>query len=92
VNNEQTEGKRDRLGPVLMTAVVACVGFVPMAVTTGMGAEVQRPLATVVIGELVISTMLTFVVLPTLYRSIAVRIARCGKRRRGGTTMVPKES
>ena len=61
------EGARNRLRPVLMTAVVASVGFLPMAVATGMGAEVQRPLATVVIGGLVTSTMLTLLVLPALY-------------------------
>jgi len=57
-----------RLRPVLMTALVASLGFVPMAVATGTGAEVQRPLATVVIGGLVSSTLLTLVVLPALYR------------------------
>jgi cobalt-zinc-cadmium resistance protein CzcA len=57
-----------RLRPVLMTALVASLGFVPMALATGAGAEVQKPLATVVIGGLVTSTLLTLVVLPTLYR------------------------
>jgi len=56
-----------RLRPVLMTTLVASLGFVPMAFSTGMGAEVQRPLATVVIGGLVTSTLLTLIVLPTLY-------------------------
>ena len=56
-----------RLRPVLMTALVASLGFVPMAVNTGIGAEVQRPLATVVIGGLVSSTLLTLLVLPTLF-------------------------
>jgi cobalt-zinc-cadmium resistance protein CzcA len=56
-----------RLRPVLMTALVAALGFVPMATATGMGAEVQRPLATVVIGGVVSSTLLTLVVLPVLY-------------------------
>jgi cobalt-zinc-cadmium resistance protein CzcA len=51
-----------------MTALVASLGFVPMALSTGMGAEVQRPLATVVIGGLVTSTLLTLLVLPTIYR------------------------
>ena len=60
-------GARDRLRPVLMTALVASIGFIPVAVSTGTGAEVQRPLATVVIGGLVTSTLLTLVVLPTLY-------------------------
>jgi len=56
-----------RLRPVLMTALVASLGFVPMAFNTGIGAEVQRPLATVVIGGLISSTLLTLFVLPTLY-------------------------
>jgi len=61
-------GALTRLRPVLMTALVASLGFVPMALATGTGAEVQRPLATVVIGGLVTSTLLTLVVLPALYR------------------------
>jgi len=52
----------------LMTALVASLGFIPMALSHGTGAEVQRPLATVVIGGLITSTLLTLVVLPTLYR------------------------
>ena len=59
-----------RLRPVLMTACVASLGFVPMALATGTGAEVQRPLATVVIGGIISSTLLTFVLLPVLYRWI----------------------
>jgi len=62
------EGALTRLRPVLMTALVASLGFVPMALSTGTGAEVQRPLATVVIGGLITSTALTLLVLPTLYR------------------------
>ena len=61
------EGAMKRLRPVLMTALVASLGFVPMAIATGAGAEVQRPLATVVIGGIVSSTILTLVVLPALY-------------------------
>ncbi|GGD65682.1 efflux RND transporter permease subunit [Lacimicrobium alkaliphilum] len=61
------DGARQRLRPVLMTALVASLGFVPMAFNTGTGAEVQRPLATVVIGGIVSSTILTLVVLPALY-------------------------
>ncbi len=61
-------GSLVRLRPVLMTAMVASLGFVPMAIATGTGAEVQRPLATVVIGGLISSTLLTLVVLPALYR------------------------
>lgn len=61
-------GALTRLRPVLMTALVASLGFVPMALATGTGAEVQRPLATVVIGGLISSTLLTLVLLPALYR------------------------
>jgi cobalt-zinc-cadmium resistance protein CzcA len=62
------KGSLTRLRPVLMTALVASLGFVPMALATGPGAEVQKPLATVVIGGIVSSTLLTLVVLPALYR------------------------
>ncbi|KQV85087.1 cation transporter [Massilia sp. Root351] len=62
------EGALGRLRPVLMTALVAALGFVPMALATGTGAEVQRPLATVVIGGILSSTALTMLVLPLLYR------------------------
>ena len=61
------EGAATRLRPVLMTALVASLGFVPMAVATGAGAEVQRPLASVVIGGIISSTVLTLLVLPALY-------------------------
>ena len=63
-------GSLSRLRPVLMTALVAALGFVPMAIATGTGAEVQRPLATVVIGGIVSATLLTLVVLPALYRML----------------------
>jgi cobalt-zinc-cadmium resistance protein CzcA len=62
------EGSLTRLRPVLMTALVASLGFVPMALAQGRGAEVQRPLATVVIGGIISSTLLTLFVLPALYR------------------------
>ncbi|PZP59586.1 MAG: CusA/CzcA family heavy metal efflux RND transporter, partial [Azospira oryzae] len=62
------EGAMTRLRPVLMTALVASLGFIPMAIATGTGAEVQRPLATVVIGGILSSTALTLLVLPSLYR------------------------
>lgn len=62
------EGALTRFRPILMTALVASLGFVPMALNTGTGAEVQRPLATVVIGGIISSTILTLVVLPALYR------------------------
>jgi cobalt-zinc-cadmium resistance protein CzcA len=67
------EGAEIRLRPVLMTALVASVGFIPMATSTSPGAEVQRPLATVVIGGLVTSTALTLVVLPLLYEWLEER-------------------
>jgi len=63
-----TEGALTRLRPVLMTALVASLGFIPMALNTGTGAEVQRPLATVVIGGIISSTLLTLLVLPVLYQ------------------------
>ncbi|MEE4127956.1 CusA/CzcA family heavy metal efflux RND transporter [Pseudomonas viridiflava] len=63
-----TEGALTRLRPVLMTALVASLGFIPMALATGTGAEVQRPLATVVIGGILSSTALTLLVLPALYQ------------------------
>jgi cobalt-zinc-cadmium resistance protein CzcA len=64
------EGASTRLRPVMMTALVAALGFVPMAVNTGIGSEVQRPLATVVVGGIVSSTLLTLVVVPALYRIV----------------------
>lgn len=75
------EGTRMRLRPVLITAFVASLGFFPMALSNGSGAEVQRPLATVVIGGLMIATFLTLFVLPILY----LRFERIGKS--GGVTL-----
>ena len=69
------EGALQRLRPVLMTALVASLGFVPMAIAIGTGAEVQRPLATVVIGGIVSSTILTLLVLPALYHTFSRRAA-----------------
>lgn len=74
------EGAVDRLRPVLMTALVASLGFVPMALNTSAGSEVQRPLASVVIGGLITSTFLTLFVLPILYRAIGA----WEERRRSG--------
>jgi cobalt-zinc-cadmium resistance protein CzcA len=71
------QGAMDRLRPVLMTALVASLGFLPMAVATSMGAEVQRPLATVVIGGLITSTALTLFIIPALYETI------CRSRQQG---------
>jgi cobalt-zinc-cadmium resistance protein CzcA len=73
------DGARERLRPVLMTALVASIGFIPVAISAGTGAEVQRPLATVVIGGLITSTLLTLLVLPTLY----AWIGRSRERRAG---------
>jgi cobalt-zinc-cadmium resistance protein CzcA len=72
---------RERARPVLMTALVAALGFVPMMLAQGVGAEVQRPLATVVVGGLVTSTILTLLVLPSLYPWVA----RIGPRAPGRT-------
>jgi cobalt-zinc-cadmium resistance protein CzcA len=68
VDQAVRQGAKARLRPVLMTALVASLGFVPMALANGTGAEVQRPLATVVIGGIISSTLLTLVVLPILYK------------------------
>jgi cobalt-zinc-cadmium resistance protein CzcA len=67
-NNAIVEGALSRFRPVLMTALVASLGFVPMAIATGAGAEVQKPLATVVIGGLITATILTLLVLPAIYQ------------------------
>jgi cobalt-zinc-cadmium resistance protein CzcA len=67
-------GAATRLRPVLMTALVASLGFVPMAFNVGTGSEVQRPLATVVIGGILSSTALTLFVLPALYRLVYSRV------------------
>ncbi len=67
VHDRIIKGTAIRLRPILMTALVASLGFIPMAISTGSGAEVQRPLATVVIGGLISSTLLTLIVLPVLY-------------------------
>ena len=79
------EGALTRLRPVLMTALVASLGFVPMALNVGAGSEVQRPLASVVIGGIISSTILTLIVLPALYRLIHRR----EERRAGDTVTIP---
>jgi cobalt-zinc-cadmium resistance protein CzcA len=79
-------GSLSRLRPVLMTALVASLGFVPMALNTGVGAEVQKPLATVVIGGIISSTLLTLVVLPVLYVLFA------GRERVSGSTVAQQVS
>jgi cobalt-zinc-cadmium resistance protein CzcA len=74
------EGAVIRLRPVLMTALVAALGFIPMALNTGIGSEVQRPLATVVIGGIISSTLLTLLVLPALYQLVHGRESRAAHR------------
>ena len=74
------KGTHTRLRPVIMTAAVASLGFLPMALSSGSGAEVQKPLATVVIGGLVSATLLTLIVLPALYAIFA------GSKKKGGST------
>jgi cobalt-zinc-cadmium resistance protein CzcA len=76
------EAALTRLRPVLMTALVASLGFLPMALSKGVGAEVQRPLATVVIGGVISSTVLTLLVLPVLYNLFGAQLARGGARKR----------
>jgi cobalt-zinc-cadmium resistance protein CzcA len=92
-------GATDRLRPVLMTALVASLGFVPMALSTSAGSEVQRPLASVVIGGLLTSTLLTLFVLPVLYRAMEERRDRVRaasgnrqRRRRFGMTASSSET
>src|SRR5690625_3631462 len=77
-------GTKDRLRPVLLTATAAIAGFLPMALSTSAGAEVQRPLATVVIGGLISATLLTLVVIPVLYSFVETRTGK-----NGGTTRPP---
>jgi cobalt-zinc-cadmium resistance protein CzcA len=67
INERIIQGTKERLRPVLLTAGAAALGFLPMAISTSAGAEVQRPLATVVIGGLVSATLLTMIVLPVIY-------------------------
>jgi cobalt-zinc-cadmium resistance protein CzcA len=76
VHDAVKKGALTRLRPVLMTALVASLGFVPMALSHGAGAEVQRPLATVVIGGIVSSTFLTLVLLPVLYEWMEGRVPK----------------
>jgi len=81
-------GASDRLRPVLMTALVASLGFVPMALSTSPGSEVQRPLASVVIGGLITSTLLTLFVLPVLYRAMEERRDRATAAQRARVSTV----
>jgi cobalt-zinc-cadmium resistance protein CzcA len=83
------EGAMTRLRPVAMTALVASLGFVPMAIATETGAEVQRPLATVVIGGLISATLLTLVVLPALYARFSARHRSLKKPELPGSRPIP---
>ena len=85
------EGALQRLRPVLMTALVASLGFVPMALNIGAGSEVQRPLATVVIGGIISSTLLTLIVLPALYRIVHGFLANPTRDPSPGAAPVPAE-
>tara|TARA_R110002020_G_scaffold108281_2_gene251069 strand:+ start:55901 stop:60247 length:4347 start_codon:yes stop_codon:yes gene_type:complete len=76
INDMITTGAKDRLRAVLLTASAAALGFLPMAISTSAGAEVQRPLATVVIGGLITSTLLTLVVLPVLYALLEEKVKK----------------
>jgi cobalt-zinc-cadmium resistance protein CzcA len=86
------QGATDRLRPVLMTALVASLGFLPMALATTMGAEVQRPLATVVIGGLMTSTALTLLVIPAIYGRFCYRRSRELEAEERMTTMGPRHA
>ena len=79
------EGCQIRLRPVLMTAITTAAGLIPMALNTGVGAEVQRPLATVVIGGIATNTVLTLIVLPALYSTF-------GNPKRGDRQTAPQPS
>ena len=73
------KGAKSRLRPVIMTALLAALGLLPMAVSSGIGSEVQKPLATVVIGGLATATLLTLLVLPTMYKLLGAAVEVTGK-------------
>src|SRR5215204_4792007 len=83
-----SQGALTRFRPVIMTALVASLGFVPMALATGTGAEVQKPLATVVIGGLLSATLLTLLVLPALYSCFASE----GREAKPDRTFLPERA
>jgi cobalt-zinc-cadmium resistance protein CzcA len=91
LNEAVLEGSLTRLRPKLMTALVASLGFVPMALATGAGAEVQRPLATVVIGGIISSTFLTLVLLPVLYQWMEGSKSKTQSSRFDGQISVPTD-
>ncbi|MBZ0181577.1 MAG: efflux RND transporter permease subunit, partial [Melioribacteraceae bacterium] len=74
IDEASIEGAKLRLRPVLMTALTTMLGLMPLLIATGTGSEVQRPLATVVIGGLFTSTILTLIVLPALYKWFPVKV------------------
>jgi cobalt-zinc-cadmium resistance protein CzcA len=74
VDEASIRGASLRLRPVLMTALAAALGMIPLLFSTGIGSEVQRPLATVVVGGLFTSTVLTLLVLPALYKWFAIKV------------------
>ncbi len=82
-----TEGALTRLRPVLMTALVASLGFIPMALSTGPGAEVQRPLATVVIGGLLSSTLLTLFIIPLVCSKFLKRVVPLRLKKKGSKSV-----
>lgn len=88
INKRIIQGTRMRLRPVLLTAAAAALGFLPMAISTNAGAEVQRPLATVVIGGLITATLLTLVVLPVLYALFDKKIKKPRKPMKATTTLL----
>jgi heavy metal efflux system protein len=83
------EGMMERVRPVIMTGIVPAIGFVPMAIATGTGAEVQKPLAMVVIGGLITSTALTLLVLPAISQVVLSLEQRWRDRRRGEAAPAP---
>ena len=88
VNERILKGAKERLRPVILTAAAAALGFLPMAVSTNAGAEVQRPLATVVIGGLITATVLTMVVLPVLYSIFDTKEFKMKKRKVAPTVVI----
>jgi cobalt-zinc-cadmium resistance protein CzcA len=76
VDEVSIRGASLRLRPVLMTALAAALGMIPLLFSTGIGSEVQRPLATVVVGGLFTSTLLTLLVLPALYKWFAIKVTK----------------
>ena len=88
VNERIIKGTKERLRPVILTAAAAALGFLPMAISTNAGAEVQRPLATVVIGGLITATILTLVVLPVLYALFDVKKFKMKLKNKSKSTII----